>query len=409
MTRRFKVFPELKDAQARASDPAAHAALSASAGTGKTQVLTARVLRLLLQGARPESILCLTFTKAAAAEMANRIAARLAAWVRLKDSDLGSDLLHLGESNDPKMRERARQLFARVLDCPGGLKIQTIHSFAQSLLAAFPAEAGIVPGFQPLEGRAEQELVRRTLADLMADADAMGKEGLIGDVQRLSRRLGEAGAIEYLQACARRPEALDALGRSDTIETRILELMDLPSESPEDYIAHHCGDEGLDCDLLRSVADANRKWGTQTGLGHAKAIEDWLSLTPVERAAALPELRKVVLTDKDTLRVSAGQTKVEPHYESHAGRLANLIAELLRLQNGARLAADIAAGLRAGQAFSAAYTHAKRAAGVADFNDLIEWTRGLLRQPGMGDWVRYKLDQVTEHILIDEAQDTNPE
>ncbi|HET7281856.1 MAG TPA: UvrD-helicase domain-containing protein, partial [Sphingomicrobium sp.] len=128
MTRRFKVFPELKDAQARASDPAAHAALSASAGTGKTQVLTARVLRLLLQGARPESILCLTFTKAAAAEMANRIAARLAAWVRLKDSDLGSDLLHLGESNDPKMRERARQLFARVLDCPGGLKIQTIHS-----------------------------------------------------------------------------------------------------------------------------------------------------------------------------------------------------------------------------------------------------------------------------------------
>jgi ATP-dependent helicase/nuclease subunit A len=407
MTRRFKVFPELKDAQARASDPAAHAALSASAGTGKTQVLTARVLRLLLQGARPESILCLTFTKAAAAEMANRIAARLAAWVRLKDSDLGSDLLHLGESNDPKMRERARQLFARVLDCPGGLKIQTIHSFAQSLLAAFPAEAGIVPGFQPLEGRAEQELVRRTLADLMADADAIGNEGLIGDVQRLSRRLGEAGAIEYLQACARRPEALDALGRSDTIETKILELMDLPSESPEDYIAHHCGDEGLDCDLLRSVADANRKWGTQTGLGHAKAIEDWLSLTPVERAAALPELRKVVLTDKDTLRVSAGQTKVEPHYESHAGRLANLIAELLRLQNGARLAVDIAAGLRAGQAFSAAYTHAKRGAGVADFNDLIEWTRGLLRQPGMGDWVRYKLDRQVDHVLVDEAQDTN--
>ena len=176
MSGRLKTFPELKGEQSQASDPRVHAALSASAGTGKTQVLTARVLRLLLQRARPESILCLTFTKAAAAEMANRIGSRLAAWVRLKDTELGNDLMHLGEINNPRMRERARQLFARVLDCPGGLKIQTIHAFSQSLLAAFPAEAGIVPGFQPLEGRAEQELVRRTLADLLADAESKGDQ-----------------------------------------------------------------------------------------------------------------------------------------------------------------------------------------------------------------------------------------
>src|SRR3954468_18574702 len=215
MNARFRTLPQLKGEQSRASDPQAHAALSASAGTGKTQVLTARVLRLLLKGARPESILCLTFTKAAAAEMANRVGARLARWVRLKDSDLAADLLALGEPNDPPTRERARTLFARVLDCPGGLKIQTIHSFAQSLLAAFPAEAGIVPGFQPIEGRAEQELVRRTLADLMADAEVQGDEMLIRDVQVLSRRLGETGAIEYLQACARRHEALSMLGPLD--------------------------------------------------------------------------------------------------------------------------------------------------------------------------------------------------
>src|SRR5579884_4326476 len=115
MSARFKAFPDLQDEQAKASDPAAHASLSASAGTGKTQVLTARVLRLLLQGSRPESILCLTFTKAAAAEMANRIGARLAAWVRLDDDDLGTELQHLGERNDEPNRERARQLFARVL------------------------------------------------------------------------------------------------------------------------------------------------------------------------------------------------------------------------------------------------------------------------------------------------------
>src|SRR4030095_14599658 len=175
MSSRFRTFPELKSEQELDSDPLVHAALSASAGTGKTQVLTARVLRLLLKGARPESILCLTFTKAAAAEMANRIGARLAAWVRLKRSELWRDLEALGEQPNERLIERARQLFARVLDCPGGLKIQTIHSFAQSLLAAFPVEAGIVPGFQPIEGRAEQDLVRRTLADLLADAESRGE------------------------------------------------------------------------------------------------------------------------------------------------------------------------------------------------------------------------------------------
>src|SRR4051794_3016549 len=404
---RLKTLPELKGEQALASDPAVHAALSASAGTGKTQVLTARVLRLLLKGARPESILCLTFTKAAAAEMANRIGARLASWVRLKDSELGGDLLALGESNDPVTREHARQLFARVLDCPGGLKIQTIHAFAQGLLAAFPAEAGIVPGFQPIEGRAEQELVRRTLAELMADAEETGDGALIRDVQCLSRRLGEAGAVEYLQACARKPEAMTALGSREGIELAIRRLMDLPDESVEDYIAHRCGDGGFDCDLLRAVAEANRKWGAQTGLGHASVIDEWLELTPIERAAALGGLRKIVLTEKGTIRVSAGQSKAEPHYEAHAGRLAVFIGDLLRIQNGARLAGDIAAGLRAGQAFASAYTNAKRAAGVADFNDLIEWTRTLLAQPGMGEWVRYKLDRQVDHVLVDEAQDTN--
>ena len=407
MSQRFKPFPSLGDEQALAADPAVHAALSASAGTGKTQVLTARVLLLLLQGARPESILCLTFTKAAAAEMANRIGARLASWVRVPDKVLRKELFALRAKDDPRTMERARQLFARVLDCPGGLKIQTIHAFAQSLLAAFPAEAGITPGFQPIEGRAEQELVRRTLADLMADAEAKGDERLIRDVQSLSRRLGEGGAVEYLQVCARKSEAIASLGPREKLAAMVHSLMNLPEESVEDYIAHRCGDEGFDCDLLRAVADANRKWGAKTGVGHAEAIEEWLALSPIERAAALGDLRKVVLTEKDTLKVSAGQSRAEPHYETHAGRLANLISELLRIQNGARLAADIAAGLRAGQAFATAYTRAKRAAGVADFNDLIDWTRDLLKQPGIGDWVRYKLDREVDHVLVDEAQDTN--
>ena len=409
MVARFKPLPTLEGAQAAAVDPNVHASVSASAGSGKTQVLTGRVLSLLLNGADPEAILCLTFTKAGAAEMANRIGARLAAWVRMKDVELGADLMALRADPGPATRERARRLFAKVLEAPGGLRIQTIHSFAQALLAAFPAEAGITPGFQPIEGRAEQELARTTLANLLADAEARGDQQLIGDVQCLSLRLGEDGAVAYLMSCAQSPDAMQALGSAGVIEPMLKRLMNLPDGSVEEFLAHHCHEERLDCDLLEAIAEANRKWGTQTGLGHAEVIEKWLALTPIERAAELPELRKVVMTEKATTRVSAGQTKVEPNYEDYAGRIANLVGELLAVQNGARLAADMAAGLRAGQAFAAVYAKAKRSAGVADFNDLIAWTRELLATPGMGDWVRYKLDRRTDHILVDESQDTNRE
>ena len=361
----------------------------------------------VLNGAGPELILCLTFTKAAAAEMANRIGKRLAAWVRLPEKVLKQGAVRARRAERPEDPGKGAAIVRPGARLSRWLKIQTIHSFAQGLLAAFPAEAGITPGFEPIEGRAEQELVRRTLADLMADAEASGNEGLISDVQRLSRRLGETGAVEYLQACARRPEAMAALGPPDTIAAAVGRLVDLPDESIEDYIAKRCGDEGFDCDLLRAVANANRKWGTSTGLGHAETIDDWLALTPIERAARLGESRKVVLTEKDTVKVSTGQTRAEPYYEEQAGRLAVLIARLAAAAERSPARRRHFRRAARGQAFAAAYTRAKRAAGVADFNDLIDWTRHLLKQPGMGDWVRYKLDRQVDHVLVDEAQDTN--
>ena len=388
MSRRFKPLPALEGAQAAAVNPNINASVSASAGSGKTQVLTGRVLRLLLNGAKPETLLCLTFTKAGASEMANRIGSRLAQWVRLSDANLRKELYALGERNNPDAIQSARRLFAKVLEAPGGLRIQTIHSFAQTLLSSFPAEAGITPGFQPIEGRAEQELARTTLANLLADAEENGGEQLIADVQCLSLRLGEEGAVSYLMLCARSADAMTAFDAPETIQPLIQRLMDLPEESVEDFLAHHLHDDRLDRELLEAIADANRRWGAQTGLGHAAAIEEWLSLTPIERVTDLQRLRKVVLTDTGTTRVSSGQTKVAPDYEAHAGRLAEMIGDLLRVQNGARLAQDMAAGLRAGQAFALAYTRAKRSAGVADFNDLITWTRRLLDTPGMGEWVR---------------------
>jgi len=409
MPRRLRPLAHLEDEQLAASHPRDHAALSASAGTGKTHVLTARVLRLLLSGVDPASILCLTFTKAGAAEMAGRIHARLAYWVRLKDADLGAELVALGESPDPETREKARTLFARVLDAAGGgLRVQTIHAFAQGLLAAFPAEAGLVPGFRPLEGREEQLLARATLADLLVRAESGGDLPLIRDIQALSHRLGEGGAEAMLMACARAPAAMEALGPREGIEARLRRAFGIPAGDIEEAIAAECGDQAFDLATLEKIAAANRAWGTSTGLSCCEIIAAWTAGDGAQRGAALDALAGIVLKkDGDARAVTTGLLKADPDYESHATALVECCSRLLQMRKTALLVAALAAGLRAGQGFGLAYAAAKRSAGVVDFDDLIRWAEQLLLTPGMGEWVRYKLDQATDHILVDEAQDTN--
>ena len=166
-----RLFP-LQDNQARAVDPRQTVWLSASAGTGKTQVLSARVLRLLLQEeVYPSQLLCLTFTKAGAAEMATRVNEVLADWVRMPDDQLAIQLAHIGAPTNPATRARARTLFAAVLDCPGGgLRINTIHAFSQWLLAGFPEEAGLTPGTRAMEDRDRAVLSREVLSSLLLEA-----------------------------------------------------------------------------------------------------------------------------------------------------------------------------------------------------------------------------------------------
>jgi ATP-dependent helicase/nuclease subunit A len=181
----------LKGNQKLASEPHENVWLSASAGTGKTQVLSARVMRLLLSGADPSSILCLTFTKAGATEMADRINARLASWVRMKGPELFAELEALGEYATPELMATARKLFARVLDASGtGLRIQTIHSFCQTLLSSFPVEAGLIPGFRPMEGREEAILARQVMADMLVAAEARGDARVTDALRAMSLRLG---------------------------------------------------------------------------------------------------------------------------------------------------------------------------------------------------------------------------
>ena len=401
----LRALPELKGNQRTASDPTAHVWLSASAGTGKTQVLAARVFRLLLRGVDPGAILCLTFTKAGAAEMAQRINDRLAAWVRMPGPQLGRDLQALGERGDPTQQDRARTLFAGVLDAPGGgLRIQTIHGFCQSLLAAFPTEAGLTPGFRPLEPREEALLARETLAAMLTEAEEQGRERPIETIGALSLRLGEGGAEGLLLACARALPALDALPSG--VQPWLRRALDLPQGGVVEAVAAGC--DALDEDAIRRIGEANRGWGTATGLGHAATIDAWLVASPDVRAGSLGGLKAVVFTAKDEPRKASKKVvDLDPDYEAMAASLGDDCAALLSLGVRAAYADLLADGLEVGRDYARAYAAAKRRAGGVDFDDLIATTVSLLEQPGIGEWVRYKLDQGTEHVLIDEAQDTN--
>lgn len=405
MTAELRALPRLKGEQAAASDPHAHVWLSASAGTGKTQVLAARVFRLLLRGVDPSAILCLTFTKAGAAEMAQRINARLAAWVRMPDGDLFNDLQALGERGDPAQRAAARTLFAKVLDAPGGgLRIQTIHGFCQSLLAAFPVEAGLAPGFRPLEAREEAALAREALAELLADAERHGRGHVVETIGDLSLRLGEGGAESFLHACARALAALEALPSG--IGPYVRRRLDLPEGDVAALVEAECG--RFDEAAIRRIAAANAAWGTATGLAHADIVARWLTVGPDRRAAQLVELASVVVTGKGELRKASPKLiAAEPDYVELAAVLGDRCGELLSLGVRAAYADLLAAALEVGRDYARAYALAKRRVGGVDFDDLIRIAVELLEQPGAGEWVRFKLDQVTEHVLIDEAQDTN--
>ncbi|AXJ96173.1 MULTISPECIES: double-strand break repair helicase AddA [unclassified Sphingomonas] len=398
-------LPRLKGAQAAASDPQAHVWLSASAGTGKTQVLAARVFRLLLRGVDPSAILCLTFTKAGAAEMAQRINTRLAAWVRMAPTQLAADLDALGERATPDLQERARTLFARVLDAPGGgLRIQTIHGFCQSLLAAFPVEAALTPGFRPLEAREEAVLARETLAALLADAERDGRLAPIDTIGALSLRMGEGGAESFLLACARSLPALEALPSG--IGPWLRRTLDLPQGDIGEALASGC--DLIDPHVIERLAAANRAWATATGLGHAARFDAWLAASPEDRALTLEDLAGTVLTGKgEPRKASKKLVDADPDYEELAAYLGAHCLDLLSLTSRAAYADLLAAGLEVGRDYARAYAAAKRRIGAVDFDDLIAVTVRLLEQPGIGDWVRYKLDQGTEHVLIDEAQDTN--
>src|SRR3569623_1691469 len=283
---------------------------------------------------------------------------------RASETDLFADLRARGERGGPEQIARARTLFAKVLDAPGGgLRIQTIHSFCQSLLAAFPVEAGLIPGFRPLEAREESQLAREALAGLLVDAEREGRAAPVAAVGALSRALGEGGAEGFLAACAKAPEALAALPMGDGVQPYIRRARGLPSGDIEAAIAQGCGDiveEGV-----RVLHDFNLGWGTKSVLERAGLIRDWLALSPAERVTGLEALHGVwAKRDGEERSYGKGQAPQAAAYPLTAIAFYDQCAALLALRRQAAYADLLARGLAVGRGYAAAYRAAKRRAGA---------------------------------------------
>lgn len=403
-----KQLTRLTDAQSGGAQPRENAWLAASAGTGKTQVLTARVLQLLLDGAAPAAILCLTFTKAGASEMARRIRERLATWVQMSDAELKIDLwaIHMRGHDNPAVWQRARTLFARVIDAPGGgLAIQTIHSFCQSLLSSFPEEAALAPGFRALDEREMAQLQRETLGDLVESAGRTGHLGFLDRLQALSLAHGEDKATAYIYRCAGAMDALDALPAM--IGPWLRERLGLPQSDPKTWMIAACEDAKIDMRGLAEVAQANSDWKTPTGDKRAFAIRTWLAASMEERAASIGDVLKTLIKQDNDLLADYGSREALKPIKDLAQRCADQLMHIRDIAAHMVASDRLADGLDAGRHFARAFAERKRREGLVDFDDLIERAAALLTVDGRAEWIRYKLDSRIDHILVDEAQDTN--
>ncbi len=405
------MIPDPNIDQRRAADPVASVVVAASAGSGKTKVLTDRVLRLLLSGTDPTRILCLTYTRAAAAEMAGRLAARLRGWATMADGALDQDLFALtGADAHAAMLGRARSLFAQVLDAPGGLKIETLHGFCQSVLRRFPLEAGISPSFESLDEDQARALMAECQARLLADPGGLG-----GDIETLALNLGTVGFEAALaDVIARRADldaALGTLGTEDAVATVISGLMGVDPQATEDNLRDAAARDGaFDRAGLARVGAVMAEAKAKTDRARGAALLAWLEAGPTHRAAGLDAHGALFLTQKGAVRDRLA-TKATLDALPDAGEI--LAAEAGRLEGLDLARAAVAtrdlttALIRIARRLLGDYAAAKTRLARLDYDDLIERTGRLLNRAGAA-WVHYKLDGGIDHVLVDEAQDTSP-
>ena len=401
----------LQGSQMEAVSPDRTVWLSASAGTGKTQVLTSRVSRLLLEpGVSPDQILCLTFTKAGAAEMATRIGEKLADWVRMPDTDLATHLQAIGAPFDPATRDHARSRFAAVLDCPGGgLRIETLHAFAQWLLSAFPEEAGLRPGSRAIEDRDRDLLVREVLVDLLVRAEDSGDTAFIEALGALSLRMDESALTRFLLRCAGANALWIGTGAwQSPLRPRINRLLGLPADADRSLLTACFVDAAMPMAALGRCLDTLREWGTKTADKMIEPIATWIAASPEQRADTWQTVTRALFTLEGEPKYRKNLEKFDPSYVDHAQTVGEAMEETREISSALALGDLLEPALGIGRRFAIAWDEAKSREGFIDFDDQIRAAAALLTERAPADWIRFKLDRQFDHVLVDEAQDTNP-
>ncbi|MBI3710748.1 MAG: double-strand break repair helicase AddA [Proteobacteria bacterium] len=402
--------------QRRAADPAASVWVEASAGTGKTKVLVDRVLNLLLAGAPPTKLLCLTFTKAAAKEMANRLTARLSEWAVIEDEPLRQALLMLTGSRPSAERlAHARRLFAAVVDAPGGLRIDTIHAFCQSLLRRFPLEAGLTPHFEVLDARSASELLAEALEQVLGRAQSPRDAALTAALTTVVAATDELSFGKILSTFVaergRLQRMLERCRNADGVAAALRNRVGLAADETEaSILAAACSDGAFDAAGLRRAATALVS-GSANDRKYGAPLAAWLD-SPARRVELFDEYCRTFFTKEGDRRqkfATQGTLKAAPGIDVVLAREAERLEAVIdRAKAAANLAATVAL-VRLGSAIIERYRAIKAARSALDYDDLILATHRLLRRPGIAPWVLYKLDGGIDHILVDEAQDTNPE
>lgn len=411
--------------QALAADPAASVWVSANAGTGKTHVLTCRVLRLMLSGTAPERILCLTYTKAAAAEMSKRVFSELSKWVTAPGTELSIELKSLiGRAPNADETTRARTLFARAIETPGGLKVQTIHSFCERLLQRFPLEAGVPPGFSILDDETAQALQREAIDGVLREATREDAGALGQALNTVIAYAAEDGFDAVLRAALAERDWLEGMERLGSRE------LDGSWEEIEALYRHNFGladgdtTEAIDrfmADVLSDAALSRAAEVMATGKSTDQEIARGLAaaLAAQSRAAKIAGLRGAFLTQKgeprsDSRFVTKGIQAAEPGVHAILVRARDEVARLTTQRQALECAMATVALLRLTESVMRRYFEAKTRRAALDYDDLIRKSAALLNPQRFdlptsdAEWVLYKLDGGLDHILVDESQDTSP-
>ncbi len=396
--------PLASDHQIRAADPALSVFVTANAGSGKTTTLVSRVARLLLQDVAPGEILCVTYTKAAAAEMQARLFETLGHWAVMDDRELSKSLAKL-DGRDPATLGRAdlsaaRRMFARALETPGGLKIQTIHAFCEKLLRRFPIEAGVSPRFTVLENEAALALSRQARDDL-ARAAVADPDGPIGRAySHFAVELHWDAFQSLLAMIETQREALtgylDRIDRDEAPGPYELAgaILDRAADDLEaEFMAF------LDREVWDETAEAMRAGSTNDQkCADRMQASDWSFSGIADVFLTKGEARKVMATAKANPDAAIWLNDLQMKYCATLGTV-----------RAARVADDTQKLLALARVHAGFYEAAKAARGALDFPDLVTRAVRLLTQNGAAPWVLYKLDGGIEHVLIDEAQDTAPD